>query len=83
MRKRVSPTYVKLRRRIARESEAAIWEQRQNRPVIVSLEPPDLIGFRLKGTRRTYHLTAGRCYRLAVQASIEYDRKQKKARKAA
>ena len=33
--------------------ERSLW-----RPVIVTVEYPDLIGFRLKGTRRVYRMTA-------------------------
>lgn len=72
----------KLNKAIKRESSDSIFEQRKARPVIITLNPPNLVGLRLKGTLRTYYLPAEKLYRLAVQASIEHERKQRRARKA-
>ena len=52
----------------------------RGRPVIVSLEPGDLLGFRLKGCRMTYRLTLGKCFLLAAQAHAQ---EQKRLRKLA
>lgn len=42
----------------------------QGRRVVVILRPPDLVGFRLERTRRTYWLTAAACYSAAVRAEV-------------
>ena len=56
---------------ISRETAATHFERGKRRQVIVSLEPPSLLGFRLKGTKRTYYLDAGSCYDLACKAELE------------
>lgn len=45
-----------LKRKLMRETSATIFEMGRHRAVMVSLEPPCLIGLRLKGTRRTFYL---------------------------
>ena len=70
----------KLTKKVARETGATVFE-RKVRPVIVSFEPPDLIGFRLKGTRRTYFLPAGSCYYMAVKGTVAAERAAKLAAK--
>lgn len=69
-----------LKRRIKRETSAKIFERSTYRSVIVTLDPPCRIGFRLKGTRRTFWLDADTCY--AVAAAAELDRQQKEKKKA-
>jgi len=49
----------------------------KHRPVIVSLEPPNVIGFRLKGLRRTFFLTVEGCYMQAVKAAVAAEKKEK------
>jgi hypothetical protein len=54
--------------------------------VVVELCPdrPTLIGFRLKGTRKTYYLPIDHCYREALRAEIARLKAERKAnRKAA
>jgi len=41
-----------------------------HRPIIVTLEPGDIISFRLKGCRAVVKTTLGACYALAVRASL-------------
>lgn len=52
------------------ETSVTVFERSQRRPVVVKVEPSGLIGFRLKGTRRTYELTADACYHAAVKAEV-------------
>lgn len=71
-----------IRRPVRRETFAAIHSQGRSRAVIVSLEAPNIIGFRLKGTRRVYTLTAEHCYWAACKAQLAMDKKEKaKAKK--
>lgn len=74
----------KLNKPISRETYDTLFEAGKNRPVIVSVEPPNLIGFRLKGTRRTYYLTAEKLYWLALQTELRAKAAEKrKAKKRA
>ena len=58
-----------LREPIQRQTAATVFERSLERPIIVSLEPPAILGFRLKGTRRVYRLPVQTCFWLAVRAS--------------
>ncbi len=50
----------------------------RGRAIIVSLEPPgELIGLRLKGERRTYHLPVAWLYLEAVRRSVALERKNR------
>jgi len=72
-----------LRRRYRRVSSAAVFSRGRYRPVVVILEPPGtLLGLRLKGERRTYHLPLAWCYTEAVRRTVAAERAAKcKARK--
>jgi hypothetical protein len=61
----------KLIKPIKRETDATLFERSRRRQVIVVLEPPDQLGFRLKGTKRTYYLDAAVCYEIALQKELE------------
>lgn len=67
----------KLNKPVSRESYASIHEAGKARPIVITISPPSLIGFRAKGTRRTYWLTANSCYMAAVKAHVEDERKRK------
>jgi len=67
----------KCTRPVYRETHGGILERGKTRPVIVSVEPPNVIGFRLKGMRTTYYLTAEGCFMQAVKAKIAQDKKDK------
>lgn len=58
-------------------------ERLDRRNVVVIVGPGNLLGFRLKGTRKTFETTVGACCHLAMKqhAAAEYARK-KAARKA-
>lgn len=69
-----------INRDLSRESAARMHSAGKARAVIVELSPPGiLIGFRLKGTRRTYHLPIDWAYREAMRAEMA---RQKAARAA-
>lgn len=52
----------------------------KGRPVIVSIDFPNVVGFRLKGMRKVYFTTAEACWWMAAKAEIA--RKQAEKRKA-
>lgn len=66
---------LKGKRKVALETEATVFERSVHRHVIVSVEPSGLIGFRLKGTRRTYHLPADAGYCVALKADVTAQQK--------
>jgi len=57
-----------LKKPVSRQSYGLVREAGKVRQVIIILQPPNLIGFRAKGCRTVYHLTADACYTLAVKA---------------
>jgi hypothetical protein len=67
----------KVKKPVYRETVGGILERGKVRPVIVSVEPPNIIGFRLKGMRTTYHLTAEGCFLQAVKAKVSADKREK------
>lgn len=67
-----------INRPLARESAAAMHSAGKARPIIVELSPPGaLVGFRLKGTRRTYHLPIDWLYREAVRNEIARQKRER------
>ncbi len=70
-----------IRRPVRRESFGTVFDRGRNRPVIVSIEPPNLLGFRLKGTRRIYYLTTEACFSMALKAALRLEAAEKKARR--
>lgn len=71
----------KVKKKLCRETHGGVFSQGKIRPVIVSLEPPNVIGFRLKGTHRTYYLTAEGLYIKAVQATLAAEKREKAKKK--
>lgn len=63
-----------LRKTVVRE---ALRTRDAGRSIIVSLEPGDVIAFRLKGCRRTFRTTLAACYCMAVKQELR-DRRRKK-----
>ncbi len=66
---------LKGKRTVECETEATVFERSVHRHVIVSVEPSGLIGFRLKGTRRTFHLLADAGYCVALKADVSAQQK--------
>lgn len=67
----------KLKRTVRRETHGTVYSQGKHREVIVSIEPPNVLGFRLKGTRRTYYLTSDGCYLVAVKAALLAEKRER------
>lgn len=67
----------KLTKTVQRISAGFVHQASKVRPIVVSLEPPSVLGFRAKGCRKTYKLTAKACYWLAVKAEQRYNARQK------
>ena len=66
-------------RTIKRETLAQRWDAGKHRRVVVTIDPmTGVVGFRLKGCRRTYGLPASYLWQLAVQKTVALE----KARKA-
>jgi len=71
-----------VKRRVVRETAALVRDRHKIRPVVLILAPPgDRIGFRAKGTRKTYFLPIHQCYILAVQAHADAMRAARKSHK--
>ena len=71
-----------LRRHLRRVSSAAVFSRGRYRPVVVILEPPGiLLGLRLKGEHKTYHLPLGWCYTEAVRRTVAAERAAKRKAK--
>jgi hypothetical protein len=68
----------RLSKKIERKTSATVFDRGKRREVIVTFEPPDLLGFRLKGTRRTYYLTPDGCYSVAVERALRNERHPKR-----
>ena len=49
----------------------------QHRPIIVTLEPGDVIAFRQKGCRKTWKTTLGACFHMAVKAEVRAEQAAK------
>lgn len=58
----------KLTKPVHRETASKVFSSGKEREVIVILQPPGTLGFRLKGTKTTYWLPADRLYMMALQA---------------
>jgi hypothetical protein len=70
-----------LKHKLTRETSATVFELGRHRAVMVSLEPPCLIGLRLKGTRRTFYLTVDKAYLAAVKAHVAAEARDKSQRR--
>lgn len=67
-------------RPLIRESEVTKRSGNKSRPIIISIEQGGyLLGFRLKGERRTYRLPTDWCFVQAVDAHVTAERARKKA----
>lgn len=70
-----------IRKPVKRETRMPVFE-RGMRNVIVSIEPPGLVGFRLKGTRTTYTLPADKLWWHAMRCELAMRKREKaKAKK--
>jgi hypothetical protein len=60
---------------VVRESS----ERLDRRSIVVILGPGNLLGFRLKGTRRVFETTIGACASLAIKQHVASERARKAA----
>ena len=72
-----------LHKPVRRVSGVKQYERGKSRPIVVSLEPPGLVGFRLFGTRRTYRLPVGMLFILAARAQADIQKARKAAKRKA
>lgn len=75
----------KVKKPIYRETlvgtKGGIFSAGKTRPVIVSIEPPNVLGFRLKGTRKTVYLTAEGCFLQALKLQLAAEKREKKGKR--
>jgi len=62
----------KLRTPVVRETHATQYERGRQREIVVSIEPPGLLGFRLKGTRRTVRIGVEAAYWFAMRCEAAH-----------
>jgi len=62
----------KLSKPIKRETEALYIK----RPLIIRIEPPNLIGIKEKGRRQFFYTTVERIYKIAVRDFVEGKKKK-------
>ena len=68
---------------VKRVSSAVRHEKSRTRRIIISVEPPAIVGVRLEGTRNTYRLDARALYELAIQAHVrDIEREARRIAKA-
>ena len=70
-----------LNKRIKRVSKGLVQEAGKRRPIIIILRPPNVLGFRAKGCRREYQLTAEACWTMAIKADVAAAKRAKKQSK--
>lgn len=73
----------KLKKPVRRISDEWVREQGKLRPIVVSVYPGDVIGFRLMGTRREERTTIRACRDLAIKLRVRSEKREKKAAKEA
>lgn len=72
-----------LNKRVKRETSATLGldKMSRGRAIIVTLEPPDLVTFGWKGTRRRYTATVARLMQWTIQAHVEAQRRERKLKR--
>lgn len=68
----------KVSKPVYRETRGSVYDGGKERPIIVSIEPGGVIGFRLKGKRQTYRLTVEFCFMSALKSQLIADKKEKR-----
>jgi len=67
----------KLKKPVRRETNAMVREAGKPREIIIILRQPNVLGFKAKGCRREYTLTAEVCYTMAVRADVAAKKNQR------
>jgi hypothetical protein len=70
-----------IRKAIFRVTDTMIRDGRKMRPIVVGVEPGDVLTFRLKGTRKTYMLPISACYHRAGVLEGERLRAERRAKR--
>lgn len=70
-----------LRKPVKRVTGAIVPEQGKPRNIVVTLYPPNVIGFRAAGRRKELTLTLEACYIMAARADAEVTRKARKEKR--
>jgi len=72
-----------LNRKLSRELGVTLDVDRasRGRPIIVELEPPGMIIFRWKGTRRRYEAGAAKLMQWTIEEAVEQARREKRAKR--
>jgi len=68
-----------LRKRVVRRT-AERFVSAGRRPLVVTLEPGDLVGVREFGARMTYRITVEALYRQLVRGAAEWERAKRRGR---
>lgn len=68
-----------LHKPVKRVTGAIVPEQGEPRNIVVTLYPPNVIGFRAAGRRKEMTLTLEACYIMAARAEAEVIRKERQA----
>jgi len=70
-----------LNKPVARTMNGQVREAGKQREIVVILRPPNVLGFRAKGCRKEYQLTAEGCYTMAVRAYVAAEKTAKRKAK--
>jgi len=70
-----------LNRPVKRTNAGMVREGGKMRAIIITIRPPNIIGFRAKGCHKEYQLTTEACYIMAVRAQVLDLQKQKKLKR--
>jgi len=69
---------IEVTRPLSRLSCSAIHSGGKSRGIVIELQPPgNIIGFRLKGTRKTYYLPVDHCFREAMRAELARQKRER------
>ncbi len=66
-----------LKKPVSRQTNGKVHECGQYRDIVVIIRPPNILGFRAKGCRKEYCLTAEALYTMAVRAAVMAEKRAK------
>ena len=73
----------RLNKKVRRETFARLDLDKfsRGRPIIIELEPPDLISFRWKGLQKKYSAPVSKLMQITIQAHVDAERRERKRKK--
>jgi hypothetical protein len=74
---------IAIKKATLRKTETTYRDRSKLRPLVVSIEPGDLLGFRYLGTRKTYRLPIGVVANMAIRAFADSEARRKAAERKA